>query len=236
MQQEQQSAGTLTMNLSIIIPMLNEAALLPDCLTHLRPLQQSGIEVIVVDGGSHDGSDRIARQAGFTVRYSKRGRARQMNCGAATASGDILLFLHADTRLPGEVTAHLDQALSGGQHVWGRFDVNICGHAWQLRLVAALMNLRSRLSGIATGDQAMFMTQAAFTAVGGFPEQPLMEDIEMSRRLLSLSRPACIGQRATTSGRRWETQGVWRTIMLMWRLRWAYWRGTPADRLERFYQ
>jgi len=159
-----------------------------------------------------------------------------MNAGAAQAAAEFLLFLHADTRLPARAMQLIDRALADGRRVWGRFDVRIRGRAFMLRVVSWMMNLRSRLTGIATGDQALFMTRAAFDRVGGFPDQPLMEDIEISRRLLGLSRPACIAQCVEPSGRRWESNGVWRTIVLMWRLRWDYWRGVPVQELARAYR
>lgn len=224
------------MNLSIVIPVLNEADKLPRLLARLVPLRACGTEIVVVDGGSDDGSDEHAKRAGVTVIRSARGRARQMNAGAAHANGSALLFLHADTALPPFADQLVTAALHGGKHVWGRFDVAIEGRARMLRVVAALMNGRSRLTGIATGDQAIFVTRAAFDAVGGFPDLPLMEDVELSRRLKALSPPACLRQRVTTSGRRWESRGVWRTIVLMWRLRFAYWRGVPAERLASRYR
>jgi rSAM/selenodomain-associated transferase 2 len=158
-----------------------------------------------------------------------------MNAGAQATEGDVLLFLHADTVLPDDALAAVGKAIAVGAD-WGRFDVRIVGSARMLRVVAALMNLRSRLSGIATGDQAIFVRRDVFLAVGGFPDQPLMEDIEISKRLLRRSRPACLRSRVQTSGRRWESRGVWRTIFLMWRLRFAYWRGTPAEVLARAYR
>ena len=228
------------MRLTIIIPVLNEAEGLPNMLGHLASLCGRGTEVIVVDGGSEDDSRQAALHAGAQVIRSERGRARQMNAGAAVARGDILLFLHADTALPFVAEPAIETAVrrggGAGEHVWGRFDVRISGRSFMLPVIASLMNLRSRLSGIATGDQAMFMTRRAFESAGGFPDQPLMEDIELSRRLLALSRPVCLPDRAVTSGRRWEAHGVWRTIWLMWRLRWAYWRGTDAAELARLYR
>jgi len=224
------------MKLSIIIPVLNEAHELPVLLERLLPLVRHGCEVIIVDGGSEDGSTDIAAYVGFTVVRAPRGRGRQMNAGVAHATGSALLFLHADTQLPEGAGMLVDQALSGGGTDWGRFDVYITGRPFMLRVVGRMMNLRSRLTGIATGDQAMFVTRAAFDAVGGFPDQPLMEDIELSKRLRTISRPACIARCVTTSGRRWESRGVWRTIFLMWRLRWDYWRGVPASRLAEEYQ
>ena len=222
--------------LSIIVPMLDEAAALPGLLAQLAHWRTRGCEVVLVDGGSTDGSVDMARAAGFMVVNAERGRARQMNAGAAQAGGEVLLFLHADTQLPADADAAVGAALADGARQWGRFDVRISGRAPMLRVVAALMNLRSRLTGIATGDQAMFVRRQAFDAVGGFPLQPLMEDIELSRRLLRRSRPACLRARVTTSGRRWEQRGVWRTIALMWRLRWAYWRGVPAEVLAEAYR
>lgn len=222
------------MKVSIIVPMLNEASGLPDLCEHLVPLARAGAEVILVDGGSRDGSLAIARAAGFRVLESAAGRARQMNAGAEQSSGDALLFLHADTRLPEGALIAVTQALR--QRPWGRFDVRIAGKPQTLRLVAALMNWRSRLTGIATGDQALFMTRQAYAAVGGFPEQPLMEDIDICRALKTLGKPACLPLRVLTSGRRWEQRGVWRTIALMWWLRWRYWLGAPVEEVARAYR
>lgn len=223
------------MKVSIIVPVLNEAEGLPDLMAHLLPQRRREAEVLFVDGGSEDGTVALAECAGFRVIRAERGRARQMNAGAAQATGDTLLFLHADTRLPKGALRGAESGLQGAP-CWGRFDVRISGRPAMLKLVAASMNWRSRLTGIATGDQAMFMTRQAFDTVGGFPEQALMEDIEMSKRLRRMSRPACISARVTTSGRRWESRGVWRTILLMWRLRWAYWRGVPASQLAEAYR
>jgi rSAM/selenodomain-associated transferase 2 len=177
----------------------------------------------------------LAQGLADRVIAGPRGRARQMNAGAALAGAPCLLFLHADTRLPEQADALVLAALSGGR-AWGRFDVIIEGRSPMLPVIAALMNRRSRWSGIATGDQAMFMTRAAFDAAGGFPEQPLMEDIELSIRLRRMSAPTCLHERVATSGRRWEQRGVWRTIVLMWRLRWLYARGVPAERLAALYR
>jgi rSAM/selenodomain-associated transferase 2 len=222
--------------LSIVMPVLNEAAGLGAALQALAPLLARGAQVIVTDGGSNDHSAALAQAGGAQLVNAPRGRALQMNAGAAQASGDVLLFLHADTMLPASADELVSEALAGGSRVWGRFDVAITGRPRMLKLIAALMNLRSRRTGIATGDQAMFMTRAAFEAVGGFPAQPLMEDIEISKRLLRLSRPACLTARVQTSGRRWETRGVWRSVLLMWRLRFAYWRGAAPERLAELYR
>ena len=223
------------MNLSIIVPILDEAPVMEPLLEHLRSLVAQGAEVLLVDGGSQDAGPALAAAAGFRVIPSERGRARQMNAGAVRAGGEILLFLHADTRLPAAALDGVRAALTG-ESCWGRFDVIIEGRAPMLRVVAWLMNRRSHITGIATGDQALFVTRRAFEAVGGYPDQPLMEDIEISKRLLGLSRPACLPEKVSTSGRRWESRGVWSTILLMWRLRWAYWRGVPASRLARDYR
>jgi len=224
------------LNLSLVVPVLNEAPELPRLLAQLSGLALQGIEIIVADGGSEDGTADIVERAGFVVIGAARGRARQMNAGAAMATREVLWFLHADTHVPDEAPAYILPALEQGNHVWGRFDVRISGRHYMLRVISHLMNLRSRLTGIATGDQAMFITRLAFDEVGGFPDQPLMEDIEISKRLLALSRPACIARCVAPSGRRWEINGVWRTILLMWRLRWAYWRGVPVQKLAEAYR
>lgn len=224
--------------LSIVIPALNEAAGIEATLQALQPLRARGVELMLADGGSSDATPALARPWVDAVVDAPRGRALQMNAGAAQARADVLLFLHADTRLPPLADVLVLQAMQGvgGGACWGRFDVRIEGRPWMLRVVAWLMNLRSRLSGIATGDQALFVTRVAFEQVGGFPVQPLMEDIEISRRLKRLGPPACLSARVCTSGRRWEQHGVWRTIVLMWRLRWRYWRGESPARLAEAYR
>ena len=190
----------------------------------------------MVDGGSTDDTCARARLLADRLVEGPRGRARQMNAGAALARAPQLLFLHADTRLPEAADRHIAAALGTQALAWGRFDVLIDGRSRLLPVVATLMNHRSRWSGIATGDQAMFMTRAAFDAVGGFPDQPLMEDVELSRRLRHRGRPVCLRERVQTSGRRWDTRGAWRTIWLMWQLRWLYWRGVPAEQLAERYR
>ena len=222
--------------LSVVMPALNESAGILAALQALAPLLARGAQLLVADGGSQDDTVALARTGGAQVIGAPRGRALQMNAGAQQASGDILLFLHADTRLPLDADRLMAQTIANGPQVWGRFDVRIEGKPRTLRVIAAFMNRRSRWTGIATGDQALFMTRAAFDAVGGFPAQPLMEDIEISKRLLKLSRPACLRARVVTSGRRWETRGVWRTVLLMWRLRLAYWRGATPERLAERYR
>lgn len=220
--------------LSIVMPVLDEGERIGASITAVSALVARGAELVVVDGGSTDGTAARAREAGATVIDAPRSRAAQMNAGAAATRGNVLLFLHADTRLPDDADRLIAEALR--THAWGRFDVHIEGRHPMLRMVAATMNLRSRLTGIATGDQAMFATRTAFEQAGGFPLQPLMEDIELSARLRRIGRPACLGARVTTSGRRWDRDGAWRTIVLMWRLRFAYWRGAaPADLHRRYY-
>jgi glycosyltransferase involved in cell wall biosynthesis len=274
-------AGMSAATLSIIVPVLDEAAGIDALMRSLAPLRGPGVEVIVVDGGSRD--DTVARCGGGRVDRivtTTAGRAHQMNAGAAAARGELLLFLHADTVLPANAPALVREALGdasgdassdassdtsgdasgdrsgdasgeapasgaaaatrarANRH-WGRFDVRIVGGSAWLPLVATMMNWRSRATGIATGDQAMFMRREAFDAVGGFPEQPLMEDIEISRRLKRLERlgpPVCLRERVSTSGRRWDRRGAWRTIVLMWRLRLLYWFGVSPERLARQYR
>lgn len=223
------------MKIAVVVPMLNEREALPGLLEHLLMLKRQGADILLVDGGSQDGSAAFARALGFPVLDAARGRARQMNAGAQATASDALLFLHADTRLPVQGLEQVQAALAAGA-VWGRFDVRIEGRSPWLRLIALLMNRRSRWSGIATGDQAIFVKRAAFDAVGGFPDQPLMEDIELSKCLNRLAKPSCLPGPAVTSGRRWETRGVWRTIVLMWRLRWAYWLGASAEALAERYR
>lgn len=223
------------MSLSIIIPVLDEAERIAALLGELQPLRDHAGELIVVDGGSRDLTRERAAPLADRVLTSPAGRATQMNAGAAASRGDRLLFLHADTRLPQDADRLIETALAG-ERCWGRFNVRIEGrHAW-LPVIAAAMNWRSRLTGIATGDQGIFMTRAAFDEVGGFADQALMEDIEMSRRLKQRSAPACLSATVSTSGRRWETHGVCRTVLLMWQLRWRYWRGESPERLAKAYR
>jgi rSAM/selenodomain-associated transferase 2 len=221
--------------LSIIVPVLDEAAEIVDALTALAPLRARGAEVIVVDGGSRDRTLELAAPLCDRVITAPRGRAAQMNAGARLARGAILLFLHADTRLPERADALALQAVHDSGRVWGRFDVTIAGRHRLLPLVAWLMNWRSRITGICTGDQALLMTREAFAGVNGFPDIALMEDVAISAALKRLSRPACIKARVTTSGRRWEARGVMRTVLLMWRLRVAFFFGARPDALAQRY-
>lgn len=220
--------------LSIIVPMLDEAASIAATLSALAVLRHAGAEVIVVDGGSTDGS--IAAAAGLADRIltSARGRARQMNAGAAVAEGEVLLFLHADTRLPVHADELIRGALAGGGG-WGRFDVRIEGRSAWFPIIAGMMNLRSRWSGIATGDQAIFVRRELFMRLGGFAELPLMEDVELCIRLRRVCAPTCIAAAVTTSGRRWEKHGVLTTIVLMWWLRARFALGADPAALARAY-
>jgi rSAM/selenodomain-associated transferase 2 len=213
--------------LTIIVPVLNEAAIIATALAALAPLRARGAEVIVVDGGSHDGTPRLAEPLADRVLSAPRGRGAPLNAGAAAASGDAFLFLHADTTLPDNADQLIEAGLA--ERAWGRFDVRIAGQHKLLAVIARMINWRSRATGIASGDQAIFVSRAAFLAVGGFPDLPLMEDLAISKRLKRLCRPYCIGTPVITSGRRWEHNGVLRTTVLMWRLRLAYYLGVePA--------
>lgn len=220
--------------ISIIVPVLNEAGAIDQLLRPLQRWRRLGHEVIVVDGGSADDTVACSRSLADRVLSAPRGRARQMNAGAAVAQGDVLLFLHADTQLPDDAATRIIQAL--GRPVWGRFDVRLSGRPPLLRLVETLMNWRSRLTGIATGDQAVFVERRLFHAAGGYPDQALMEDIALSKALKRYSRPACLRTRVVTSSRRWERFGIWRTILLMWRLRLAYFLGADPAQLAKRYR
>jgi rSAM/selenodomain-associated transferase 2 len=224
------------MRLSIIVPVLDEAAGIEHHLTALAPLRDRGHEVIVVDGGSRDATVTLSRPLADRVLCASRGRALQMNAGAAAAGGDVLLFLHADTALPELADEIVARGLRDTERAWGRFDVRIAGRHPLLAVVARLMNLRSRWTGIATGDQAMFVRREAFVHAGGFPAIALMEDIALSRVLGKTSRPVCLRHRVLTSGRRWEKYGVVVTILHMWRIRLAYFFGADPDRLARAYR
>ena len=223
------------MQLSVIIPALNEAARIEATLRDLGSLRARGAEVIVVDGGSTDETvDAAKRLSSAVLEGTPRGRAAQMNAGAARATGDALLFLHADTRLPADADALITQALQG--HHWGRFNVALDGGHPLLRMVESMMNWRSRVTGIATGDQAIFVRRATFEAVGGFPNQPLMEDIDLSAKLKRIGKPACLRARVRTSARRWEEHGIVATIVKMWWLRAAYFLGAKPATIARWYR
>jgi rSAM/selenodomain-associated transferase 2 len=220
-------------SLSIIIPTLNEADGIAATLNALAPFRARGAEVIVADGGSSDRTVELARALADRVIAAPRGRGAQMNAGAALAKSDGLLFLHADTTLPPDADRLILQGLR--DRAWGRFDVWIAGRHPLLVVVAKLINWRSRLTGIATGDQAMFATRRAFDQAGGFPDIPLMEDVALSKRLKRIGRPLCLSARVVTSGRRWDERGVLRTMLLMWRLRLCYVLGDEPAALARRY-
>jgi len=224
------------MSLSIIIPCLNEADGIAGTLEALQPLRGRGAEVIVVDGGSRDETLAIAQPLADAAFAAPRGRAAQMNAGAARARGQILLFLHADCLLPEAADGLIIDGLNRSRKSWGRFDVRIDSRHPVLRVVEALMNLRSRATGIATGDQGLFVTRSLFEAVGGFPEIALMEDVALSGRLKRYGAPLNLRHRITASGRRWKKHGVLRTVFLMWRLRLAYWLGADPDKLALRYE
>jgi rSAM/selenodomain-associated transferase 2 len=217
--------------LSIVVPALNEAQEIGAALRALAPMRARGHEVIVVDGGSADGTPQLAQGSCDRVAAAPRGRALQMNAGAALATGDALVFLHADTRLPEAADQMILAALQAS--LWGRFDVSLRGRHPLLKVVGCAMNLRSRMTGIATGDQAIFVRRAAFA---GFEEIPLMEDIAFSKAMRKRGAPACLRARVSTSGRRWEARGVLRTVLLMWRLRLLYFIGVRPERLARRYE
>jgi rSAM/selenodomain-associated transferase 2 len=223
--------------LSVIVPTLNEAATIEACLRRLASLRARRVEVIVADGGSVDGTAELARPFCDILIRSARGRALQMNAGARAASGDVLLFLHADTELPADADMLILDALRRpSSHVWGRFDIRISGHARLLRLVGKMICIRSRLTGVATGDQAIFCNRDIFTVEKGFPEIPIMEDVAFSKQLRRRSPPKCLDAQVITSGRRWEAHGVIRTIVLMWWLRLAYVIGVSPAILSRWYR
>lgn len=224
----------MPLKLSIVMPVLNEAALIGTALQALREGDVSDAQVIVVDASSRDDTAAIARRFADVVVQAARGRAHQMNAGAAHAKGDWLLFLHADSRLPPDALRQVTEAARRGA-IWGRFDVRLSGNRFIFSVIAAAMNLRSRLTGIATGDQGIFVRRDWFERLGGYPPIALMEDIAISRRLRCQARPACLPGKVVTSSRRWEAQGVWRTIVLMWALRLQYWLGADPTSLARRY-
>ena len=222
------------MSVSVVIPALNEAVGLSGMLPGL--LQQPGLaEVIVADGGSDDETCMVANRLGAKCIATARGRAMQMNAGAALASGDILLFLHADTQLPVKALSMIEGAVAAGA-LWGRFDVRLSGSRWPFRLIEWMINWRSCWSGIATGDQAIFVCREQFHAIGGYAEIPLMEDVELSSRLKAFKRPCCIRTPLITSSRRWERHGITKTVFLMWRMRLAYFLGASPQTLAEQYR
>jgi rSAM/selenodomain-associated transferase 2 len=225
------SAEPAAPTLSVVIPALDEAATIAAAVADAR---RHAEEVIVVDGGSVDDTVALAAGAGATVAGAPRGRAAQMNAGARRARGDVLLFLHADCRLPAGAARAVTGASRAGAR-WGRFDVRLDSPRRSLGVVGGAMNLRSRLTGIATGDQAIFVERTLFEALGGWPPIPLMEDVEFTARLRRVARPACLRERVLVSARRWEARGVARTVIEMWAWRAAYALGVSPDTLHRLY-
>ena len=223
------------MRLSIIIPVLNEAGEIKSFLEPLQSLRKGGHELLLVDGGSRDATVEIARTMVDKLVASPAGRAMQMNAGAKAATGEVLLFLHADTTLPAQAISLIERALQGGRQ-WGRFDVRLSGRHLMLRFVERMMNWRSCLTGIATGDQAIFVKRDIFQQAGAFPEIVLMEDIEMSKQLKRIGKPACIETPVITSSRRWEQGGIFKTILLMWYMRFAYFLGLSPECLAKLYR
>lgn len=222
------------MFLSVIIPVLNEAAVIRQALE--RAGGCGADEVLVVDGGSRDDTVSIVRRTGCRLVHSAPGRAFQMNAGAAQARGDVFLFLHADTRLPATARSAVASALADEGTVGGRFDVRLDQHRRVFRLLAFAINWRSRLTKIATGDQAIFVRRRVFEAMRGFKEIPLMEDVDFSRRLRRRGKVACLRECVITSARRWQRHGPWKTIALMWTLRLLYFLGVSPARLKALYQ
>lgn len=224
----------MSARLSIVMPVLDEADGMDAALAALAPYRRRGVEVIVADGGSSDGTPALAAPHADRVIVAPRGRAAQMNAGAAAAGGDVLLFLHADTRLPDGADRLVLDGLADTKRVWGRFDVRIDGSGLP-GLIGMMMNARSRVTGIATGDQAMFVTRAAFERAGGFAEIALMEDVALSATLKRTGRPLNLHAQVTTSARRWQRHGALRIMLLMWRLRLAYYFGADPKKLARQY-
>ncbi len=225
----------VAVKISIIIPVLNEQRRLPGLLQSLQAARRQGHEVLLVDGGSTDDTLECARGLVDRVLHSRCGRARQMNLGARHASGELLWFLHADVIVPNDAVSLCCAQAEGNGLLWGRFDVRLTGRGAGLRMVEWLMNLRSRCTGIATGDQGIFVTKRLFRHVGGFEEIPIMEDIALSKRLKQLARPLAVRACLLVSSRYWERRGLWTTILLMWWMRFSYFIGISPQRLARWY-
>ena len=223
------------MKLSIIIPSFNEEDNILNTLNAVQVLRKAGHEMILVDGGSTDRTLDLAQGLVDTIIKSEKGRAKQMNAGAKEAQGDILIFLHADTVLPKNIENVIIESLSYSKCVWGRFNVQLSGKSLAFRIIETLMNKRSCLTSIATGDQAIFIQKNMFYEINGFPEIPLMEDIEISKKLKHYSKAICIKERVITSSRRWEENGILRTVLLMWSIRLAWFFGISAEQLKKRY-
>jgi rSAM/selenodomain-associated transferase 2 len=222
------------MKVSIIIPVLNEASNVADTLKYLQPYRDQGHEVIVVDGGSNDNTVLSSKNLADHVLESECGRALQMNAGVKCAQGDVLLFLHADTILPKGACDLIVNALKQG-NMWGRFDVRLSGNGWMFRIIEHLMNWRSRLTSIATGDQAIFVLRSLFIDAGSYPDIRLMEDIALCKKLRRHNKPVCLKNHVVTSSRKWEKNGIMQTVLLVWCLRLMYFFGVSPDKLVKYY-
>lgn len=222
------------MPVSIIIPVLNEETSIEVLLKQLQGHRQQGHEVIVVDGGSKDKTISIAKVLADKIIQSQSGRALQMNKGAEQASFEYLWFLHADTLIPEKAVGKIETCLADNH--WGRFNIRLSGSGVLFRIIETMINIRSSLSGVATGDQGIFVKQKTFESVGGYSKLPLMEDVELSKKLKRVDKPVCLKEELITSSRRWEHHGVFSTIFLMWKLRFLYWLGVSAERLALQYK
>ncbi len=220
--------------ISIIIPVLNEADTIQIFLQKLQPLREQGHEVVLVDGKSQDATAALARPYVDRMMSSDRGRARQQALGAKMATGQVFLFLHADTQLPEQADQIILNALFN-HYFWGRFNVHLSGSHWLFRIIEQMMNWRSCLTGIATGDQAIFVSRTLYNDIGGMPQMELMEDIELSKRLGKISRPICLKSTVITSSRRWENKGILRTVFFMWNMRLQYFFGVKSEQLLKKY-
>lgn len=222
------------MFISIIIPVLNEEQSVKSLLQQLQTCRQQGHEVIVVDGGSNDETVSVSKPLADKVITSGYGRAKQMNKGVAESINEVLWFLHADTSIPKNAIETIQESLS--KNDWGRFNIKLSGSHFLFRIIEKMINIRSCLSGIATGDQGIFVKRKMFKSIGGYSEIPLMEDVALSNKLKNVSRPVCVKETLTTSSRRWEKNGIITTILLMWYLRFLYWIGVSPNTLAKLYQ
>lgn len=220
-------------SIAIVVPVLNEERELDSAIKHLQTVNAD--ELVFIDGGSVDSSTNILEQNKVIWYASKPGRAKQMNLGASKVTSDIILFLHTDTLLCSSYLQKIRASMQDSKVIAGRFDIILSGSHLMFRLVELFVNWRSRLTRISSGDQAMFIRRDIFESLGGFPDQVLMEDIEMSKRLKVLGKITCLHEQVVTSSRRWEKHGIFRTILLMWRLRFQYWLGADPANLKQQY-